>query len=292
MLTRCGRGGNNSPEILLFAEIGPQPFSDSIVTVDWNGSQSTLLKPHRAHSYVFAATNSLSSLAAVTFHEELEAGIQDRLYIGSFAQGGWKRLMTMEGGEAEAAISPDNLRVVFTHRSAQKGAAYALWSFEQPNGIFRQLTTHNAAMEWDSAPAWNPNGNNFLFIRFRRDQRLSATLMDFNLRSGLATPVLSSGENVAAATFLRDGAIAFVSSKGLELLKAGMRSILVPWSALPNRVFQGGGIAASRATDRIVVPVFNTIKNQYELIVIDNTAHIQTIYTTPNRISGLSIISR
>jgi hypothetical protein len=295
-LANCRRSHYSSPEVLLFAEIGSSPFSDSVSTVETSGSHEYVLSASRARSYLFISARSICGKAVVNIHElNRNRKVEDHLYIGTIGKKNWKRLVQLDGVEAESAISPDGRNVVFSFSPRVRPAQYELWVMDLAKGEARQLTKVSPSGR-DTSPVWSPDGREILFIRIQRAPiGYSAKIMQVDSVSGATSQLVDTDEIIIAGNYLHDGSeVAFVSEKGIEVIRLAdhARRRILNWGQVPREAYIGGGLATSHSRDVIVLPLFDSQQKKFELrsFNLDGTGG-QTLYSTEKRVSGLSFVS-
>ncbi|MCU1254311.1 MAG: Peptidase prolyl oligopeptidase active site domain protein [Candidatus Angelobacter sp.] len=295
-LAACKRMHYSSPEVLLFAEIGSSPFSDTLSIVETNGSHEYVLSAGRARSYLFVSARSIRGDAVVNIHElNRDRQVQDHLYIGTIGKEDWKRLVQLDGIEAESAISSDGHSVVFSFAPSARPAQYELWVMDLVKGEARQLTKPSSSGR-DTSPVWSPDGQKIMFIRVERASLgYSARIMQVDSMSGAISQLVDTDEVIIAGNYLHQGAeIVFVSAKGIETITLAdhIRRRIFSWDRVPPGAYIGGGVAVSRTRDIVVLPLFDSQQKRFELrsFNLDGTGG-QILYSTNKRISGLSFVS-
>lgn len=287
-----------APEILLFAEIGAAPFTDSIVSVDMSGSRKFVFSSERQRSFLFASAISMSKPMIVAVHGIGVTGkVEDHLQLGSLGQKGWKRLVHVEGYEGEAALSPDGKHFVFSLASKDKPGRPHLWFAVMNDDRAPTLILNDSdPTAWEDSTSWAPNGQELLFIQHRIGVAGSeSVLTKFELSSKAISTVLTLREPLVAVTYLRDARrVALLSRSGLEVMRLedGQRKILFSWNKLSDYGYGGGGLAAAQFDTIVALPLFNQKKKRYELVLFDYEKQSKrSIYSTPNRVLGLTFVA-
>jgi hypothetical protein len=292
----CNDPHYSSLEVLLFAEIGASPFSDSLSIVKTNGSHEYVLSAGKTRSYLFVSARSIHGDAVVNMHElDRDRRVQDHLYVGTIGKENWKRLIQLDGIEAESAISPDGHNVVFSFAPRARPTQYELWVMDLVRRNARQLTKPSSSGR-DTSPVWSPDGRKILFIRVERASLgYSARIMQVDSMSGTVSQLVDTDEIIIAGNYLHQGTeIVFVSAKGIEIftLADHARRRIFSWGQVPPGAYIGGGLAASGTRDAVVLPLFDSHQKKFELhsFNLDGTDG-QILYSTDKRISGLSFVS-
>jgi hypothetical protein len=295
-LACSSRQASKSPEVFLFAEVGPAPFTDSIVSVDMRGSRKYILSSERQRSFLFISAISMSKPVIVAVHGIGETGkVEDHLQSGMLGQNEWKRLVHIQGYEGEAALNPDGRRFVFSLAPKDKPGRPHLWFAAMNDSPPAPITNDSDPTVWESSPSWSPNGQELLFIQHRIGVAgPESVLIKFDASSKATSTMLTLREPLAAVTYLKDaGCIAFLSRSGLEIMRLqdGRRKILFSWSELAGYGYGGGGITAARFDTVVALPLYNQKKKQYELVLFDYEKQSKkSIYSTRNPVLGLSFV--
>jgi hypothetical protein len=282
--------------VLLFAELGTTPFSDSIVSVDMGGSKKYVLPSERRRSFMFASAISMSKPAIVALHDIEETGrVETHLHAGIIGQKGWRRLVHLDGEEGEASLSPDGQHFVFSLASKDKPDRPHLWLAAMDEGAPVPILNATDATTWENSPSWAANGQDLFFIQHTVSiNGPESVLFKIEITSKTLTSVLTLKETVVAVACLKEaGSFALLSRAGLELMHLGdaRRKVLFPWTELSEYRYAGGGLTAAQFDSVVAVALFNVKKKRYELVLFNYEKQSKrSIYSTPNRVLGLTFV--
>jgi Tol biopolymer transport system component len=300
LIAGCGssKTGQHSTELILFTTIGNRPFSDSISTVEPDGSNvNRILPPHGRRSYLHASGNSLQKSMTLLVHElNLRQQVEDHIFIYQPGSGKWNRLLTMEGLEGSAYMSPDDKHVAFVFAPQDQRSQLRLWVADLETTEFRRLTTDNIEQgAWEGYASWRPDGQEIAFIRLGVAQDgVETTLMRVPLSGGEPAVLLGPGTNeVTAVCYAPDGQrLALMTKEGLELLdlKEQKRTVIRPWSEMPNKQFQTGGLAWLRTQDKIAFTLFDNQTHEYEIWTVPSSGRDAKKIYRGNQADGRVVI--
>lgn len=291
--SRCGSQHNGADELILFTITGSHPFEDYVNLIQPDGSnEQPFLTPKRGRSYFFASGNSLHENFVVTVHELNESGkVRDHLYEYYPATRQWLLLPGVPSGAGVGVISPDGKRAVYAVPPEVRGTrALRLWTMNLETGVTQKLTTGGADDEWDAYPVWSPDGREITFLRLRLTSEgiVRTNLMRVPFGGGESTMILGDDDEVSVVCYNRAGdRLAMWSKPGLEImsLRDSSRSVVLPRSKLPDRIYQGGGaggLACSLTTDKIAIALINEHSQESELWTINSDGSgLEKIHSRP-----------
>jgi Tol biopolymer transport system component len=282
----------------MFASSGSRPFSDAIEVIGADGEHhQAILMPERGRSYLFASGKSLHAPLVVLVHEAQGDSTSDRLYLYDRVTTHWSPIDDEGAGGSAGVVSPDG-RSIVSIRGAAGGGAKAtasragVWLFDLQNKTSTALIADSPPVHWHTSPAWRPNGKQIGLLDLRRGERgLALQLVMFDMDSKREEVILSPA---GAFCFSPDGAqVGSLTAEGVEVLNIASRErkLIVPWSQLHERIYNGGGITWSRYGGKLAIGLFEKKSQTSEIwtIPLDGRA-AKDLYSAPGRIRGLSFI--
>jgi Tol biopolymer transport system component len=270
-------------EQILFTVIGNQPFADSVYTIDPDGSHvNQILAPSRGRSYMHASGNSFQGGLAVMVHELGAAQhVEDHIYIYRRSTGAFDRLLTQEGMEGAAYMSPDDKHVafIFAPLPLDSPARLRLWITDLESKETHQLVPEDQERGvWYGYASWRPDGQEITFIKIRMvPPSVDTTLMSVPASGGEPTVLLGPSDNeVAAVCYAPDGKrLALMTKSGLELFEPVQRkrTLIRSWSSMENKQFRTGGIVWLRTQDKIAFTLFDNQSREYEIWTVSSSGN-------------------
>jgi len=265
-------------EIIYFATIGNRPFQDSISSIWPDGSRrEEFLSPKHGKSYLAASGTSMSKRFVVAVHE-VSANpkrTENHLFLYDPNSQVRKRLITQEGIEGYGAVSPDDSRVVveFEPRTpaGEKREQGRLWMVDLASGSIEKLTSNDEEGTWDAQPAWRPDSEEVIFLRFRLTSE--GVLSKLMRVSAKGDEPIALAEGVADACYAPDGRrLAIVAYGGLQVWDPAKdtRALIVSWSSFPDHKYLASGLSWSGTFDKIAFSITNMKTNQSELWTVSS----------------------
>lgn len=282
----CARQPDRQREVILFSIVGLTPFSDSVSTVNLDGSgQHRILSPKSTASYMYASGYTLRDPLLVVVHQSFDNKIEDKLFAYRLQDRTWEKVFTPPGIVGRGAFSPDHSRIVFVFAPGES-AFYKLFVKETGTDQFRRLTTSEEPYEKEGYPSWRPDSKEVAFLTL---QMLSGHLFSKLLRipatGGQPQVILGPEDAPAGVSYSPDGrTLCILSKKGIEEvgLNGEGRRLILDWKVLPHAKHSYGCIKWSPTSNLIAFSMLSKETKKWEIWTVSAEGqNPKKIYTVP-----------
>jgi hypothetical protein len=281
--------------IILFSVVGNQPFSDSVFTINVDGSHHRpFLTPSRSESYMYASGYSSKGPLLVVAHKEVPNNkVEDQLWVYEPQTRKWAAIQTGEGSVGRGAFSPDGSNVVFAFAPG-RAAFYKLYTKKLRDEQAVRLTTSREESETEGYASWRPDGEEVVFVSvYVSSGRLVSKLLRVPATGGEPTVVLAD-DNPGGAIYSPNGQTLFaLTNKGIEELDLrGTRRLILDWKQVPDEGFRYGCITWCTGSELIAFATMNKKKESEVWTVSPGGQRAKKIYTVRNgSIEGLFFLT-
>jgi Tol biopolymer transport system component len=193
--------------------------------------------------------------------------------------------------EGAGYLSLDGSRIIcLFNPESEPTAQLHPWIINLASWETKRLTNEARVSGWDGSVSWHPNSQEIVFVRLERTtDTISSTLMQVSLSAGIPVQLLGPDVGVMAACYASDGMqMALLTSKGLEIAKTTNmeRSLVLPWSSLPNAQFRAGGLVWAREHNLISFAIFNKQTKRYEIWTVSPDGSSANVIYSQNESQG------
>src|SRR6202022_1761046 len=281
----CGHGpSRETQEVILFSVVGAAPFSDSVYTINPDGSgRKQFLSPTRNTSYMYASGYNSAGPILVVAHKLLDANhAGEQLYTYHPSDHKWETVDTPRGSVGRAIYSPDHSKLIFSF-APDKSEFYKLYIKNIKTGEVRKLLFSNEK-EREGYVGWRPDSKEIVFVGLSSSSgRLSTRLLLVSEEGGDPAVVMGSDDSPGGAAYSPDGQKLCVLTKhGVEELDLDRQSrrVILDWKRLPYQGYRYGSIGWSPRSNLIAFTILNNASKKSEIWTISpNSEDLRKVYT-------------
>jgi len=272
-------------ELILFAAIGTTPFTDTIYTIQTDGSYpKRLLTPQGKRSYLHASGYSLKQGLTVSIHQSnINGQVEDHIFVYRPSADEWRRLVSKAGLEGESYMSPDGKYVAFAFAPQSQ---LRVWLANLETNQIQKLTEDDSEQNsWDRDFSWRLDSREIIFIRsWLGKGSTTSALLRIPLPGGKPIPLLERRPRIGAACYSPNGEqVAVFAEAGLEVLdvEGQTRAVILPWNKLPDRGFQNGGLCWSAKQNILAFGMYNNKTKAHEIWTVSRDgSNAKAIYSS------------
>lgn len=285
---------------IMFSVVGSQPFSDSVFTINVDGSHhrsflTPRLTPSRSESYMYASGYSSKGPFLVVAHKEIPNNkVEDQLCVYHPQTQEWAAIQTGEGSVGRGVFSPDSSNVVFAFAPGRT-AFYKLYTKKLQDEQAVRLTTSREESETEGYASWRPDGQEVVFVSLHVSSgHLVSKLLRVPATGGGNPIVVLADDNPGGAIYSPNGQTLFaLTNKGIEELDfRGTRRLILDRRQVPDAGFRYGCITWCAGPELIAFATMNKKKDSEVWTVSPSGQRPKKIYTVRNgSIEGLFFLT-
>jgi hypothetical protein len=299
-LLSCQGGIRSDQGVILFSVVGNAPFSDSVSTLNVDGSRyrpllSPTLSPTATESYMYASGYSTKGSLLVVAHKLVSDKTEDYLFVYSPLDQKRLAIQTAEGSVGRGAFSPDHSSVVFAFAPG-RATYYKLYIKKPQNGQPARLTNARGDdNETEGYASWRPDSQEITFVELRVSSgRVVSRLLRVPTTGGEPSVILEE-DSPGGAVYSPSGRTLYVLTKrGIEEMETDgtNRRLILDWNHLPYAGFRYGCISLCTGSDLIVFAITNKKKESEIWTVSLNGQNAKKIHTVRDgSIEGLFFLT-